>query len=1073
MRKMTTLTLICLAAMWSIAGCGGTTPAPATENTFETCTDDVDNDGDQLADCDDPDCQVFLVCGYCGDGEIQDNEECDGDNLDLQDCLSLELGFTGGNLACDGCVFDTSDCATCGNDQIETGETCDGDNLDLRTCATLGMGFTSGNLACNACAFDTAACTTCGDDQIETGEDCEGDNLDLQTCQTLGLGFTGGNLACDECAFDTSDCATCGNNQIETGEICDGYDLDLQTCETLGLGFTGGNLACDECAFDTTDCATCGNDQVETGEVCDGDNLDLQTCETLGLGFTGGNLACDGCAFDTTDCATCGNDQVETGEVCDGDNLDLQTCQTLGLGFTGGNLACDECAFDTADCATCGNEDVETGEVCDGDNLNLQTCETLGLGFTGGNLACDECAFDTADCATCGNEDVETGEVCDGDNLNLQTCETLGLGFTGGNLACDGCAFDTADCATCGNGEIETGEVCDTDNLNLQTCETMGMGFTGGNLACDECAFDTADCATCGNDEVETGEDCDGDNLNLQTCQTIGQGYTGGNLACDACAFDTADCATCGNDEIETGEVCDDGNSEPDLTCSADCTMVCEPLFGVCNGNESTYCLPDGSGTTTEACDPFQGMNCDAGSGRCSGSCSAVDLGTSYVGCDFFATITNNQVSSSFLFAVTVSNPGDTTANVTVTQGASIVTTTTVDPGTVEVVTLAWVNELKSAATALVNDGAYRVRTDQPVAVYQYSPIDYTNGSGGYSYTNDASLLLPTHTWSGDYMVVARNHMHMGASQMPGHYAVTAMHDDTIVTLTPSASGGYVQAGAGVNADGTGTLTLNEGDVLHVASASNAPIDPMSCVAWTCYNDESDLTGTTITADKPVQVVGGHTCTFIPYYVPYCDHLEESIPPLHAVGFQYIVTPPLIQSGAEKAQMIRVVATEDNTSIVYEPPQAGRPDSLAAAGDYFEIDQSLAGFMITADKKILVAQYMLGQNAGGNTGDPAMAMAVPVGQYRSDYLFHAPANYEANYVNITAPSGASLTLDGAPVAGFTAIGSSGYSVAKIQVSNAGDGNHVIVGDSPFGISVYGYGQYTSYWFPGGSELSEL
>ena len=35
------------------------------------------------------------------------------------------------------------------------------------------------------------------------------------------------------------------------------------------------------------------------------------------------------------------------------------------------------------------------------------------------------------------------------------------------------------------------------------------------------------------------------------------------------------------------------------------------------------------------------------------------------------------------------------------------------------------------------------------------------------------------------------------------------------------------------------------------------------------------------------------------------------------------------------------------------------------------------------------------------------------------------------------------------------------------------GNHEITGDQPFGITVYGYGAYTSYWYPGGLNLEEI
>jgi len=35
------------------------------------------------------------------------------------------------------------------------------------------------------------------------------------------------------------------------------------------------------------------------------------------------------------------------------------------------------------------------------------------------------------------------------------------------------------------------------------------------------------------------------------------------------------------------------------------------------------------------------------------------------------------------------------------------------------------------------------------------------------------------------------------------------------------------------------------------------------------------------------------------------------------------------------------------------------------------------------------------------------------------------------------------------------------------------GSHAISAPQPFGLSVYGYGSYTSYWYPGGSNLKIL
>jgi hypothetical protein len=167
--------------------------------------------------------------------------------------------------------------------------------------------------------------------------------------------------------------------------------------------------------------------------------------------------------------------------------------------------------------------------------------------------------------------------------------------------------------------------------------------------------------------------------------------------------------------------------------------------------------------------------------------------------------------------------------------------------------------------------------------------------------------------------------------------------------------------------------------------------------------------------------------------------------------------------------------TQPNTTLSYDPPQGAAPTSIAKAGGFIELAGNAKDFQITADQPILVVQYMEGQNAGGGSGDPAMALAVTKSQYRTQYLFHAPTNYEKSYVNVVAPQGAEVTLDGKVIDAtqWKAIGTTGFSVARQNISNAGTGNHTASSTQPFGISVYGYGQYTSYWYPGGSNLALL
>jgi hypothetical protein len=525
--------------------------------------------------------------------------------------------------------------------------------------------------------------------------------------------------------------------------------------------------------------------------------------------------------------------------------------------------------------------------------------------------------------------------------------------------------------------------------------------------------------------------------------------------------FIATDCAT-------TSQICAVG-----LGC-----LACLPGTGTCNGNLGQYCLTDGSGFATEACDPVQGTTCNAQTGRCDGACSTISLGKSYIGCEYYPTVTANLVGTQFHFAVAVSNTTASSATVTITQGASTISTVMVAPNSVQVVTLPWHLALKGPASLSAPapmpgsvkavQGAYRLRSTQPVVVYQFSPLEYTNGGNctnnqaNCSFTNDASLLLPTNAWTGTYRVASRHHFYSRS----GFYAVTASADNTTVTVAPGAKGGKVKAGiAGINTNGNGQVVLNAGDVIEVITSGDDSIAA----------NPDDVTGTLVLSDKPVQVIGGHQCTNVPDPIGFCDHLEESMFPYESLANDYIVAAPLIPTGGStpKVEVVRVVSTQPGTTLTYDPPQAGAPTSISAAGDWVELVNNAKDFKISANQPIMVAQYMEGQDAGGNSGDPAMALAVATSQFRKSYLFHAPTNYETSYINIIAKTGSAVNLDGQPVAGFTAIGGTGYSVARKSLSKAGTGNHTADSTEGFGISIYGYGQYTSYWYPGGSDLTVL
>jgi hypothetical protein len=502
-------------------------------------------------------------------------------------------------------------------------------------------------------------------------------------------------------------------------------------------------------------------------------------------------------------------------------------------------------------------------------------------------------------------------------------------------------------------------------------------------------------------------------------------------------------------------------------------TKTCNALgtgYGACQGqvvpslDTCTNALDDDCNGSAFTCPADQ--SCDAGSNTCvKDPCAPGVLGTSNVGCEYYAAVTDNrqlQDKVGFQFGVSVQNAGAAAATITITRGGVAVTSGTVAAGTAQFFTLPWIVELVSPQSSLVSraaaaGGAYRIVSSVPVTVAQWSTTAATGPNNAYSATNDTSLLLPVNAWGSSYRVASRARQ----AGRPGFYAVVAAQDNTVVTLVPSATGKTVQPGGGVAADGTGTVTLAKGDVLEVLTAGGNT-DP----------DPSDLTGTLVSASAPVQVFGGHECTQVPYNVFACDHLEEVMLPLSALGKTYVLTSPRVEANTARPHVVRVVGTQPGTTLAYEPPIPNAPASIANAGDFVEIGPLPDAFKLTASAKVLVADYIADDNGLVTNVDPAMTLAIPIEQQRTGYPLFAPATGGfATFVNVTAPIGAQVLVDGAPPAGpWTPIGASGLAWARVPLAA---GAHAVSSAQPIGAQVYGLAFYTAVYYPAGTNLLTL
>jgi IgGFc binding protein len=569
-----------------------------------------------------------------------------------------------------------------------------------------------------------------------------------------------------------------------------------------------------------------------------------------------------------------------------------------------------------------------------------------------------------------------------------------------------------------------------------------------------------------------------------------GSAATGGNVFVDGCAPGSFVCdgdsaLPCDAAEGAVGRDCaaEGGSCRAPLGC-----VVCEPLTGSCQDGVASVCNSDGTRVLEFQCDTAQGMVCEPDG--CKGTCSPAELGSSYVGCDYYPTVTVNPVFSGFSFAVAVANTGAQTADVRVTRGDALIEQVSVAAGSLQMVRLPWVTELKGGdqdscqrpppldPTRVVAGGAYRLRSTRPVSVYQFNPLEYElspvpeacplrnqcpgsppRDEGCLSFSNDASLLFPTNVLTGSYGVLSWPSTAAGS----GFISVTGTEPGTTVRIRGR---GRFSPGAGISDVGEGTIVLGRGDVLQLLAEGNDS-----------QTFGSDISGTIVEASAPVQVIAGSSCGFVPTATTQaCDHLEQAMLPAETLGNDYLITFPAAPA-SQSPHVVRILPVLPDTAIELSPAPNGVMERVlrGPADGPLELDGVSLDFRVHSDKPVLIAHYLQGQSSvDSGAGDPSMAVAVPLAQYRDDYIFAVSKTYDYNFVNVVAPSDATVLLDGEalPDSAFVDIGTTGFHVARHMLPADREVFHM-VGTRPFGIVVYGYGKFTSYMYPGGLDLRKI
>jgi hypothetical protein len=541
----------------------------------------------------------------------------------------------------------------------------------------------------------------------------------------------------------------------------------------------------------------------------------------------------------------------------------------------------------------------------------------------------------------------------------------------------------------------------------------------------------------------------------------------------------------CGDGHGADGGAC----LAPTVSCNSDAGATCANLQADSNncGSCGTVC-PPGLTCMAGACTPVctGSVSCETDAGQvcvgdhCANACDVVITGTSSEGCEFWPLHMWNTEDGPGYFqgplGIVASNTSATlTATVTLEDPSGVIQTESVPPG--QAATFVVPNTQDRLTQTQVGN-AFHLRSTVPIAAYEYNPVNAAE-----AYSGSASLLLPTHTLSQSYFVVSYSY-NAGIGTAPpqgqGYLAVVGTQPNTSVqVLVPVATLASADGGVpGVDAGQTISLTLGQGQVVEITQA----------------NSLEDITGALVTADKPVAAYGGSGTTTVPDTALGGDHFEVQLYPTAAWGTSYECEKYTARSPIDVDRW-RIVAGVNGTTVTLSDPSIATIPTLAA-GQVFEF-ATAENFDLIASEPVLVAHYLQAWGtlagsqydpatfpnpttnacpfAGGSTdaeclGDASMTLAIPTAQYLSDYTFYTPSSYAYDYVDVIAPMGDSVVLDGAAIPALLPIGSGVYGLAQVQITS---GVHTMSGSQPFGISLYGYDYAISYSCVGGLDLKHI
>ncbi|XP_013411296.1 uncharacterized protein LOC106174328 isoform X10 [Lingula anatina] len=253
------------------------------------------------------------------------------------------------------------------------------------------------------------------------------------------------------------------------------------------------------------------------------------------------------------------------------------------------------------------------------------------------------------------------------------------------------------------------------------------------------------------------------------------------------------------------------------------------------------------------------------------------------------------------------------------------------------------------------------------------------------------------------------------------------------------------------------------------------------------FSSGDDLTGVLIVSSEPIALFSGNMQTQVGIGTS-TDHVTTQVPSLSTWGKQFIIVPIPGRTMHKRGDIIRIIASEDVTSVNVTNNDVGTlTNTISRAGNFLELTigngtDNLCSY-IEANKAVMVVQISKSQFDANEPGDVSMILIPPIKKYLPQYDFTAlndasNGNY-TSYVMVAVAENQkqNLLIDGKTLnPGITwcpTIQGTGYTGASFMVTN--EQHSMVTKDptKPFGLLIYGYSSGESYGTTAGMRLAPI